>query len=256
MVSTNSINRNHKQLLPILQKQKNTDISYYNNGDEDEEQENKSSDNDADDEDGRKNNNEEDDIENYDTDDDDNNNNQQQRTKQRGVVEQSDGCHTYSGGSKGQGSKSGSGISCKKARLVLGLDEIHSNRMVSSATCHQEEVSESITMSTATMRKDAYVEWRNAQGQMVSFSTVERSVRKYARDTLFSKVKFITLDSQLEYTGKCVRHCKGCLPSYYSSNYLFFFRLTWNRNKVHCSCGMSIDWPRKKQMGPLPGYSS
>jgi len=216
MVSTNLINRNHIQLLPFLQKQKNTDISYYNNGDEEVEQENKSSDDEGDDKGdddnhGRKINIEEDDIKNYDTDDNENNNNnknhQQKTKKQRVAVEHDHGCHTYSGGSKGQGSKSGSCISFKKARLV-GMDEIHSNRMVSTATCHQEEVSESITMSTAaTMRKDAYVEWRNAQGQMVSFSTVERSVRKYARDTLFSKVKFITLDSQLEYTGKCVRHC-------------------------------------------------
>jgi len=216
MVSTNLINRNHIQLLPFLQKQKNTDISYYNNGDEEVEQENKSSDDEGDDEGdddnhGRKINIEEDDIKNYDTDDNENNNNnknhQQKTKKQRVAVEHDHGCPTYSGGSKGQGSKSGSCISFKKARLV-GMDEIHSNRMVSTATCHQEEVSESITMSTAaTMRKDAYVEWRNAQGQMVSFSTVERSVRKYARDTLFSKVKFITLDSQLEYTGKCVRHC-------------------------------------------------
>ena len=228
--TSNSISRIHKQLLPILQKQKSTDNSYYNNGNNDEE-ENKNSDDD--DDNGEKNSHEEDNIENYETDDNNNDddNKQQRNAKQRGIVEL-DGSRTYSGRKGQAGSKSSSGFSFKKARLV-GMDEIHANRMVSSTTCNQEEVSESITMSTAIMNKDAYVEWRNAQGQMVSFSTVERSIRKYACDTLFSKVNFITLDSQLEYTGKCVRHCNhGCLPSY-SSN-LFIFLISACRSGTKC----------------------
>ena len=57
--TSNSISRIHKQLLPILQKQKSTDYSYYNNGNNDEE-ENKNSDDD--DDDGEKNSHEEDNI--------------------------------------------------------------------------------------------------------------------------------------------------------------------------------------------------
>ena len=93
-------------------------------------------------------------IANYHTADDNENN---QLMKKRLFGEQ-DNNGSRNNGSKGHGSKGGFAFSFKKARKIETDGEIHSNRMVSSTTCHEEEVSESITMSTATMRKDAYVD--------------------------------------------------------------------------------------------------
>jgi len=52
------------------------------------------------------------------------------------------------------------------------------------------------------LHKEAFVEWRNEQGGIVLLDNEERLVRKFVRDTLFSKVKFITCDSELEYKGE------------------------------------------------------
>jgi hypothetical protein len=43
---------------------------------------------------------------------------------------------------------------------------------------------------------------RSHDSKDVIFNSEERSVRKYARDTLSAKVKFITSDSALDYTGE------------------------------------------------------
>jgi hypothetical protein len=60
-------------------------------------------------------------------------------------------------------------------------------------------------------QRDQYLGWRNEQGHIVTFNSEERSVRKYARDTLFAKVKFITSDSELDYTGKFMIACLLCI---------------------------------------------
>jgi hypothetical protein len=50
--------------------------------------------------------------------------------------------------------------------------------------------------------QDSFVEWRSEQGGTVSFENDKRAVQRYVRETLFSNLKFLRSEGELEYTGK------------------------------------------------------
>jgi hypothetical protein len=50
--------------------------------------------------------------------------------------------------------------------------------------------------------QDSFVEWRLGQGGTVSFENDKRAVQWYVRETLFSNLKFLWSEGELEYTGK------------------------------------------------------
>jgi hypothetical protein len=60
-----------------------------------------------------------------------------------------------------------------------------------------------IASTTASQQQDSYVQWREEQGGITTFENDKRLVQRHVRDTLFSMVKFIRCDSELDYTGKC-----------------------------------------------------
>ena len=49
-----------------------------------------------------------------------------------------------------------------------------------------------------------YLQWRQQQGNTMTFEEENRTVQRYVRDTLFPKVKFITNDNKLVYKGKWI----------------------------------------------------
>ena len=83
--------------------------------------------------------------------------------------------------------------------------------------------------SVKKMRQEDFLEWRKNEGLMVTFVNEERNVRKYVRDTLFSKLKFITSDSMLDYIGKSLLANKP-MPKYALTFYIF----RNGRRALHC----------------------
>jgi hypothetical protein len=67
-----------------------------------------------------------------------------------------------------------------------------------------ESTPRNTTDMTAAMVSNSqqYVDWRVDQGNTTTAEDEKRAVQRYAREKLFAKVKFITCDSELEYTGK------------------------------------------------------
>jgi len=51
-------------------------------------------------------------------------------------------------------------------------------------------------------KQDKYTKWLMDQDGMIQVDQLKRQVQTYVRETLFTKVKFITDDSELEYVGK------------------------------------------------------
>jgi hypothetical protein len=53
-------------------------------------------------------------------------------------------------------------------------------------------------------KQSEYVEWRKQQGGTTSLQEQRHTVHRYVRTKLFPKLKFITCDSELDFTGKAV----------------------------------------------------
>jgi len=58
------------------------------------------------------------------------------------------------------------------------------------------------TVAKRSKKGESYVDWSNSQVGTATIADNKRSVQRYVRETLFAKVKFITCDEELEYTGK------------------------------------------------------
>ena len=52
---------------------------------------------------------------------------------------------------------------------------------------------------------DEYVDWRQKQGAITSLDDEKEDVKKFVRKHLFPKLKFITSDTELQYTGKYIK---------------------------------------------------
>jgi hypothetical protein len=69
---------------------------------------------------------------------------------------------------------------------------------------------------------DTYVKWKLLQGGTTTIDDNKRAVQQYVRQTLFSKVKFIICDSELEYTGKW-QNSYDCICNYCTFELIKFF---------------------------------
>jgi len=49
---------------------------------------------------------------------------------------------------------------------------------------------------------EEYLQMRTEQGGITAFENEKRAVQRFVRETLFAKVKFVTSDVDLEYSGK------------------------------------------------------
>ena len=92
------------------------------------------------------------------------------------------------------------------SKLVDGRSN-QSNHLVSprylTPTAKMSTVNSSLASTSGNSDdKETYLQWRKNQGNTITQDSEERSVRKYTRDHLFSKVKFITSKSELDYKGK------------------------------------------------------
>ena len=56
--------------------------------------------------------------------------------------------------------------------------------------------------NSSSVKQDKYTKWLMDQDGMIQVDQLKRQVQTYVRETLFTKVKFITDDSELEYVGK------------------------------------------------------
>jgi hypothetical protein len=82
--------------------------------------------------------------------------------------------------------------------LELRADNMRIETSVSS-------ISQSTRQTTATenlSQQEAYIKWRNEQGNTTTLEEEKRSVQRYVKETLFSRLKFIRKDQELDYDGK------------------------------------------------------
>jgi hypothetical protein len=103
----------------------------------------------------------------------------------------------------------------------------------SSSVIGEQQTSTQTTGSNISSSQK-YGDFMVEQGKVMTMDKEERMVRKYVRDILFNKVKFITSDSQLVHSGKSSTFVKNSSTG--TSSLITYCWLTSNRRKVHCSC--------------------
>jgi hypothetical protein len=79
---------------------------------------------------------------------------------------------------------------------------LSSSSIPTQAASHFTAAPTITSTTTVNEQQQEYLKWRADQGSIITFDNQKRSVQKYVRETLWSKVKFITADEELCYDGK------------------------------------------------------
>lgn len=89
------------------------------------------------------------------------------------------------------------------------------------------------TNSTLTKTlQESFIDWRAGQGGTVAFDSERRAVQRFVRETLFSNLKFLRSENELEYNGKLRNKLQQNLDCFWCLT-----RESWNdRNKEHSTC--------------------
>jgi hypothetical protein len=83
-------------------------------------------------------------------------------------------------------------------------DEVQSK---ASKRCDVVIVSTPKTESTiSSLPLDEYPKFANDLGGTTDIDSDKRAIKRFTRETLFSKLKFLNTDAELDYTGKCCAH--------------------------------------------------
>ena len=87
-------------------------------------------------------------------------------------------------------------------------DEASSTKGSALANRHTVSRTPCTGSTVASTPQEEYHHWRAEQGSATTFDNDKRAVHRYVRETLFSKLKFITRDSELDYTGEFLTNGK------------------------------------------------
>lgn len=104
------------------------------------------------------------------------------------------------------------------ARESSTAEEAVADDVMSNITDHVIENPR--TESTiSSNQQDEYSQWRIDLGSTTTYDNEKRAVQRYVRETLFSKLKFIRSDHELEHSGKF----KGtCVIGFAITNVMFY----------------------------------
>ena len=88
-------------------------------------------------------------------------------------------------------------ISTNERSNITNEDECLPNEGIIDSILTPKTMESSITSNSKT-----YQNWRDEHGGIITLESKKQQVRRYVRDTLFTKVKFITADKELDFSGK------------------------------------------------------
>ena len=88
-------------------------------------------------------------------------------------------------------------ISTNERSSITNEDEHLPNEGIIDSILTPKTMESSITSNSKT-----YQNWRDEHGGIIMLESKKQQVRRYVRDTLFTKVKFITADKELDFSGK------------------------------------------------------